>query len=1217
MRKLIRSTTAVAVLFVSSAAALLAQTGAATVQGSVKDPSGALVPRVRISLTHQQTGRTFQTASNSAGLYVFPAVQPGDYTLRAESPGMETWQGRFVLPVGQTATVDVALKLASTASQVTVVVDAAPLITDANGTIANVVERERIDQLPLNGRFFANLVVATTEGVEPGAGYGNDKPRVFGMRFGAMEFTQDGATLTNRDVGTSIGRPPGIDTIGEFRVETNNSNARLSRPATAMLSTRSGTNQAHGAMFETARNNAIGLARSRQQYYAKPPHLVRNEFGFSMGGPVYIPKLYDGRNRTFIFGAWEAFHIEQAAVTSTTMATAEMRQGDFTNLIAGNGRRYTVYDPWTTDKDWQRIPYPNNVIPIAKMSPIAKYLYSVTPEANFPNNPLVAANYYGLSPTNRHEHTETFRVDHRLSAADQIFGRFSYGHRLQRARRDASSNGSPITLDNTANIETWMFENISGSFSWTRIISPRFFSETVFAASTEDNEISLPSTIGQENLAAKLGFPNPWNYPGLPDFRDTGFGMWYQGMRWRNPITHVFTLDQNFTHTRGRHEFQFGGRFRHENLNILTDHETTQGLHSFLSYATSLYDPRSAATGGVLAYTGHDTANMFLGAMGSLSTRLAHEWYYLRGREYALYFQDNWKVSPRLTLNLGLRWEIIPSIKERDNQLTGFDLKSLTIVNGTSLERMYELGSTNAAIVKTFTNAGARFAAAKDIGYPERFIHNNWRDLYPRIGFAYRAFSGRATTVIRGGYSMFGFPIPLRSFDVRMGRNAPYTATISYNPQSAAQSPDGLPNYGLRSIPQIIGGVSSKNYLDPNGPQAISVGGFTTYYFNPDQPTSKSHQMNLTLERPLWRDTVFRGSYTGTFGFDLDQYYNHNPNPNDYTWLMNNRTPLPTGTTSGIARRRYPYGDLAEFRKTGSSSYHGFTLGAQRRFAKGYAFQIFYVLANAYGNATEQENNEYSFNNPEYFYVNGTVSSDEARRDRQLNYRRDPSIPKHRVRGNYVVDLPFGRGKLVARNAGGILDRIIGGWQLAGMGTMRSNYIALPITNWGPTDKVEVYGKKYPIQDCRSGVCYDGYLWYNGYIPANRINSTDAQGRPNGVMGVPKEYKPSNQPINTSNDTNLVDIRLQNGSTVRIAVNDPIHPFRNLVTLGPKTIQMDASLFKRIRINERWNLRFNADFFNVMNNPGLPQPAADTGVLITRNSANGPRALQLTLRLLW
>ena len=159
--------------------------------------------------------------------------------------------------------------------------------------------------------------------------------------------------------------------------------------------------------------------------------------------------------------------------------------------------------------------------------------------------------------------------------------------------------------------------------------------------------------------------------------------------------------------------------------------------------------------------------------------------------------------------------------------------------------------------------------------------------------------------------------------------------------------------------------------------------------------------------------------------------------------------------------------------------------------------------------------------------------------------------------------------------------------------------------------------QEVPIQDCRSGVCYDGYLWYNGYIPANRINSTDAQGQPNGVMGVPKEYKPSNQPINASNDTNLVDIRLQNGSTVRIAVNDPIHPFRNLVTLGPKTIQMDASLFKRIRINERWNMRFNADFFNVMNNPGLPQPAADTGVLITRNSANGPRALQLTLRLLW
>ncbi len=1193
------------------------QTGGATLQGTIKDPSGAVIPEVRLSLTNEQTGRSFETSTNNAGFYVYPSIQPGGYTLKAESSGMENWLGKMQLQVGQVGTVDVLLKLASTSTAVTVAVEATPMITDSNGTIANVVERERIDQLPQNGRLFTNLVVATTEGLESGAGYGADKPRVFGMRFGAMEFTQDGAALTNRDIGTSVGRPPGLDTIGEFRVETNNSSAKLSRPATVMLSTRSGTNQVHGAMFETARNNSVGLARSRQQYYAKPPHLVRNEFGASMGGPLTIPKVYNGRNRTFIFGAWEEFRSESASTTNTTMATQAMRQGDFNELIAGNGRRYTIYDPWTTDKDWQRTPYPNNTIPMAKMSPIAKYLYGVTPEANFPNNPLVAANFYGLSPTSRKDHTETFRVDHKLTNTDQVFGRFSYGHRLQRARRDAASNGSPITLDKAANLDTWMFESVSGTLSWTRIISPRLFSETVFAASSEDNEVSLPKTLGQGDMAKQLGFPNPWDYPGLPDFRDTGFGMWYQGLRYRNPITQVYTLDQNFTNTRGNHDLQFGGRFRHENLNVLTDHETTQGLHSFASNATSLYDPKSAATGGVLAYTGHDTANMFLGAMGSMSVRLAHDWYRMRGREYAFYFQDNWKVTSRLTLNLGMRWEIVPSIKEVDNQLTGFDLKTQTIINGTSLEKMYELKSTSPAVVKSFTNAGAKFASVSEAGYTEHFVNNNYWDFYPRAGFAFRMFSGRATTVLRGGYSLFGFPIPMRSFNVRMGRNPPLTATIVNNPNTAAQSPDGLPNYGLRSVPSIIGGVNSRNNLDPNGPQSIAQGGFAVYYFNPDQPTTKSHQVNMTLERPLWKDTVFRGSYTGTFGFNLDQYYNYNPNPSDYVWLMNMRTPLPTGTTAGVARRAYPLGDLAEFRKTGTSSYHGFTAGVQRRFAKGYAFQWFYVLGNAYGNATEQENNEYSFNNPEYLYVKGSVPSDEEARNRLLNYKRDPSIPKHRMRWNWVVDLPMGRGKFIGKNAGGVLDRIIGGWQVAGMGTIRSNYIQLPITNWGPLDKIDIYGKKYPIQDCRSGVCYDGYLWYNGYIPANRINSVDAQGRPNGIMGVPAEYKPSSQPINTSNDTNLVDIKLNNGSTVRVAVNDPIHPRRNLIALGPMTINLDASLFKRVRITERYSLRFNADFFNVMNNPGLPQPAADTGVLITRNSANGPRALQLTLRLLW
>ncbi len=1213
-----RITALCAMAVLIGAGSALAQTGAASVQGTVKDPSAAVIPAARVSLTHVETTRKYETVSNGVGFFMFPTAQAGNYTLAVEAPGMETWQGTLVLQVGQTATVEPVLKVGSSATLVTVAVEATPLVTDANGTLATVIERERIDQLPQNGRLVSNLIAATTPGLEAGGGYGNDKPRVYGMRFGAMEFTQDGATLTNRDVGTMIGRPPGLDTIGEFRVETNNSSAKLSRPATAMLSTRSGTNVIHGALFETARNNSVGLARRRQDYYQKPPHLVRNEFGFSMGGPVIIPKLYNGKNRTFIFGAWEAFKSESASTISTTMPTMEMRGGNFDGLVSSTGRRSVLYDPWTTDKDWQRTPYPGNIIPINKLSPIAKYLYSVTPAPTQAGvNPLVSANFFGLSPTSRTDHTETFRVDHRLSAKDQIFGRYSYGHRFQRYRRDAASNGSPITLDNSANIETAMFENHSGAFSWTRIISPRFFSETVFATSAEDNELSLPKTINQGNLAEKLGFPNPWEYPGLPDFRDTGFSMWYQGMRWRNNITQVFSLDQNFTNIRGRHEIQFGGRMRIEKLNVLTDHETTQGLHSFNSYGTALYDPKTGATGGVLANTGHDSANMFLGVMGSMSVRFAHDWYNLRSKEYGFYIQDNWKVSPRLTLNMGLRWELNPAIREKDNQLTGFDLKTQSIVNGTSLDKMYELGTTSPAIVKSFVGAGAKFATPSEVGLPENFVNSNYADFNPRIGFAYRMFSGRNTTVIRGGYSLFGFPVPLRSFNVRMGRNPPLTATIAYNISSAAQSPDGLPNYGLRSTPMIIGGTNSRNYLDPNGPQAIPVGGYNVYFFNPDQPTTRSHQVNITIERPLWKNTVFRGSFTGTRGFNLDQYYNNNPNPPDYVWLKNTGLPLPTGANSSVARRTYAYGDLAEFRKTGNSSYNGLQAGIEHRFSRGYAFNAFYVMANSYGTVTEQENNEYSFNNPEYYYVNGTVPSDFDQRNRLLNYRRDPSIPKHRARFNWLIDLPFGRGKKFASRANGFVDRVIGGWQFAGIGTMRSNYFQLPITNWGPLDKVEVYGKKYPIQDCRSGVCYDGYLWYNGYISPNRINSYDAQGKPNGVMGVPTDYKPSHQPINTANDTNVVDVPMKTGNPIRIAVNDPIHPWRNLVKLGPMTFQMDSSLFKRIPINERFSLRFNADFFNVLNNPGLSQPNTTTGILTTQNSANGARALQLTLRLLW
>ena len=1208
----------------------LPQTGAGTVQGTVSDASGAVVPGVRVTLKHVETAREYATATNEAGVYKFPPVQPGEYALSASAPGFDAWRGSLTLQAGQTAVVDPSLKVASATAEITVAGDVTPLVTVTSATLGSAIERVRIDQLPLNGRFFQSLVQATNPGLEGEAG----QPRVYGLRASSMEFLQDGAVLTNRDRGGISTRPPGIDTIQEFKVETSNSSARMNRPATTIVSTRSGTNDFHGAAFETIRNNAIGVARRRQDFYEKAPHLVRNEFGASGGGPVLVPRLYNGRNRTFFFFAYEAYRLKSATTTSTRMPTMEMRSGDFSQMIDGVGRRLTQYDPWTTDARWGRTPFPNNIIPASRQSPVGKHYFAITPAPTHPQvNPLVSANYYGPSPANRLDHTETLRVDHRLSDGDQIFGRYSHGNSWDERRRGWASNGSPVLLDRSGNLEIVHVRNESAVFSWNHLFSPAFFSEMIATGSLEDWEFCLPNTTGDSNYAGKLGLPNPFGAVGLPDIRDLGLsGMVYQGIKPRNNITRIFAIDDNLTKIRGRHEFQFGGRYRDEFLDVLPDQQFMQGNHSFNSLATALYDPTTGSSYGAVPRTGHITANLFLGIARSYQVQFVRGWYNMRAREYAAYFQDNFKATPRLTLNFGVRYEFYPAIREKNNLLTGFDPAGKSVVNGAPLDRMYKLGVTTPAIVKTFTDIGVKFTTPEEAGLPAHLMYSNPWDFGPRAGFAYRLGSGKRAAVLRGGYALYGFPIPLRTFNARMRQNPPTNALFTVDINSAAQSPDGRANYGLRSAPAVIAGVNSKDVLDPNRPAAVARGSFMVSYFNPEQPTTRAHEWNLTLEREVWDNTVVRAAYVGTHGSRLDQYYSYNYAPNTYVWFMNTGEPLPTGAYANVIRRSFDqvtYGNIEEYRKSGWSNFNGAQVEVERRYSRGYGFQFFYVMSNALsagGLGWEGD----SIPEPNMF-LKGAVPSDVQERNRFLNYRRDTTIPKHRMRWNWIADLPFGRGKRLAGGAGGLLDRLIGGWQIAGFGSMRSNYFQLPTGNYGALGKVEIYGTKYPIQDCRSGACIRGYLWYNGYIPANRINSTDAQGRPNGVMGVPPNYQASHKPLipipadggsrSDPNfpyyDTDQVFVTLNNGTTQRVEIDDNLHPWRNQFLPGPRSWGLDASLFKRVKINERFGVRFNADFFNVLNMPGMPQPDVSAGIVSLRNSAQAARQLQLTLRLMW
>ena len=419
--------------------------------------------------------------------------------------------------------------------------------------------------------------------------------------------------------------------------------------------------------------------------------------------------------------------------------------------------------------------------------------------------------------------------------------------------------------------------------------------------------------------------------------------------------------------------------------------------------------------------------------------------------------------------------------------------------------------------------------------------------------------------------------------------------------------------------------------MDINTPGLITRGGFGVTYFEPDFPSSGSHEWNFTLEKELFRNIVARASYIGQHATKLEQFQSLNSSPNDYIWYVRTKQALPTGEFAGVARRPFDnqtYGTVDRIAKTGWSNTNAFEFEIERRYADGWGFQWYYTLNNSFsaaGNGWRED-----FLSPVEAYVDGLVPADDKARNRFLNYMRDTEIPKHRMRWNWLYDLPFGKGKWLGRNSPGFLNALIGGWQLAGTGTMVSTYVSAPAGNWGEQGKFEFYGTKYKVNDCRSGTCYEGYLWYNGYIPAHQINT------PNGVQGIPANYKPAHQPIlpfpadfdpnspKYINDplrnfygSNTVFLTLANGAQVRTGFNPGFHPLSKVFFLGPMAWGFDASLFKAFRLGESKQVRVNADFFNVLNRPGLPGPNNSTGILSLQNSRSTPRQLQLTLRLTW
>jgi hypothetical protein len=1284
----------------------IAQSGAGSIEGRVTDSTGAIMPGASIHVANQATGVAADAKANGAGYYQVPGLFTGTYTVSVTAPGMETYQRTIQLLAGQTAAINFSLKAGSVTQKVEVQADAVQLVTTTSSTLSSTLENSRINQLPMNGRVITSLVGETTPGLTSHYAAGTIANGL--MEDSSIEYEADGVPLLNRNFGgpnsMAQAQYPDPDTIQEVHTETSNSGAQYATPATAVISTKSGTNALHGSLFETMRNNGVGIAKSRSSLpTAKAPKLVRNEFGISAGGPIIIPHVYDGRNKSFWFLAYERYSSISSIPEPVFVPTAAMRKGDFSVLTNSAGAFQQLYDPSTTapnaacptpglvggvqvwnagptvNNPYCRMPFGdgiqnspnNNQIPLSSLSPTSKILYDMTPLPTNSLSPVAGKSNLSIpDPTTYIVPTITFRVDHSFGEKDKAYIRYTSNKQTDLSLRNypnpspatVAADGIPAHASGLQNIATDQF---AAALNYTHIFSPTFYSETT-ASQQWFYQFVGGGGYPQTNYESKyFGLPNNFGETGFPVIC-SGCLMPFGGDQYQyyeNQI--IFNYDENLTKTVGKHQLHFGGRYRRERLSYLPSRQND--LAAFDATGTSLENTTSGTAYSGAANTGETEADFFLGDASSYSVTLEPPQGHGHDMEWDLYFQDDWKVTKNLTLNFGIRNTYIPGFWTKDGLMTTFDFKNDAFVMSNPTSYYIAHGYTTQAIITNLQNNGVKFETSAQAGFPSTNAENI-NKFEPRVGFAWQPFGSKYGTVVRGGYGEYVFPTALRSSWQQGFAGFPFVQNYTQNYNTAAQSPDGLNNYLVRNPQNIVMGANSQNVVNSSTINAI-LPGSSVIALSPNYPPDVAQETSFTIEQPLKGNSALRVSWVYTHGSDLDQTYSVNNAMSPFVWEMSTGTPVPTGGPSTIGTSQYvttalnpynnvTYGAMSYYGKTGYSNDNALQVNYQRLFHNGIAYQIFYVWQKAFtGDGTVISPEDYlgvrgTDPNTTFTALPGgsaiTAGGTPPPRPSGSNpwetwrgltdfeqYVVNAGNPKQEIEFNGIVDLPFGKGKRFMGNAHGFLNALVGGFQLAGDGTILGQYFAPLATDWGPTNPIKVYKHGVPIQDCRGGTCLKSYEWFNGYLspavlpPANGGTCTSKC-----VVGLPSTYVPFVTPINnTPGTTNFGNNNVQVSSPALLASNKGVpvtvayspgpsnNPNSKTIIPGPINWTADLSLFKVFPITERVNFRVNLDAFNLFNVQGYNNPNGTDGTELVQaggvgaTSHNTPRQLQLTARL--
>jgi hypothetical protein len=976
-------------VFLPAAAMLLAQSETASLSGIVTDPTGAVVPNVSVTATHEGTNQASSAATNPSGRYAIPVLRPGIYRVTAELKGFQrSVVAGVILQVNQQARLDIVLKVGEVAEQVSVTAEAALLETESSGRGA-VIDQRKIVELPLNGRDYNQLAT-----LSPGVLLST--PRLQGIGFkGAFNvngnrafqnaFLLDGVDNTsysNSFRGNNMQVvQPSVDALQEFKIQTNAYSAEFGRSSGALINAviKSGTNQLHGSAYEFHRNRSLDANNffSNKNRAAKPFRL-RNQFGGTLGGPIV-------QNKTFFFGDYEGLRDRVGRVWLSSVPQPIWKRGQFTIPISN------PFNPADAGTDFRRPATAdcNNgsgscwVIPANMIDPVGQKVIDVAPAPNTGAPGQIDNNFVNVPITRNRTDQFDARVDHTASSKVTLFGRYSFSdtNLFTPAPRPGLAEGS---RNDTFGSALWRSQGIAAGATW--VVSPALVSEARFGFS-RGNFFQTPPNFGSgcpEQLIGLKGAPTDEAIcGGLPVMNITGvierrLGRTTSVPQFQTPRS--VDIRDSVAWTRGNHSYKFGGELLHLQTGI-RDVSTLLGAFTF----SGRFSSQNGQYQGAVA----DLLMGFPTRYQQDSNTVFNQWQKL----FFFYAQDDWKVSRSLTLNYGLRYEFATPARERDNLWANFDF------------------STNSIVL------------AKNGSFRERALVNpDWNNFAPRFGFSW---SLTAKTVLRGAYGVF------YNHSNRMGR-------------------EGLLGFNLPFIVQGDANIGGANNLKATDAQMRLQTGIPAGFVDirrvnqattarkaqdTGQRTTYVQQWNFGIQRELITDLLFEVSYVGNRGLKLAAFRNLNQQSVVFS---------AAGAPSAGPRPLVGFGlngDIQFLENLGVSNYHSLQTRLEKRFSGGLSLLSSYTWGKALTNSVDHLSTSGQGNGTDV----GVFREPQNPLNRRAEYGLAEFDVKQRFVTSAVWQLPYGKGRKFGSGVGRGADTLLGGWEIAPILTLQTG-LGLTVT---------------------------------------------------------------------------------------------------------------------------------------------------------------------------